>query len=215
MCRSKSIAIVGAGGFGREIYDLLEKVNRTKHEWDVVGFVATERPIFPNQANVRWLGSDDDFLRASNATHFVVAITDPGIRRSLADLYEKAGLIPATLIHPNADIGSNVSIGPGSVVCSRSNMTTDVVIGRHVIVDRLSSVAHDVEIGDYATIYPASVLSGGVKIEEGVCLGTRSCILPFVTVRSQALVGAGAVVTKDVPEKSVVVGVPAQKLCKR
>ncbi len=183
MSRNKSIAIVGAGGFGREIYDFLRTVNQVKHEWDFVGFVATERPAFVSQAHVQWLGSDDDFLHAPRATHFVIAITEPRIRRSLASLYEEAGLIPATLVHPNAEIGSNVSMGPGSVVCSRANVTTDIEIGKHVIIDRLSSVAHDVKIGDYATVYPASVLSGGVVIEEGVCLGTSSCILPFVNVR--------------------------------
>ena len=211
MRRKKTIAIVGAGGFGREVYDLLTMMNHVKREWKMVGFVASDRPTCPSQANISWLGTDDDYLRAPCATHFVVAIADPRLRRSVVELYEGVGLTPATLVHPDADVSRHVTVGSGSIVCSRSNVSADVVIGNHVIVDRLSSVAHDVNIASFATICPASTLLGGVAIEEEVLIGASSCILPFVTVQREAVVGAGAVVTKDVPERAVVAGVPARE----
>ena len=91
MRRKKTIAIVGAGGFGREVYDLLLLMNRVKRDWKMVGFVANDCPTFHSQVNIPWLGTDADFLSAPCATYFVVAITDPRLRRSLVGQYEGVG----------------------------------------------------------------------------------------------------------------------------
>ena len=213
MTAARRIAIVGAGGFGREVLDLLRAINSIERQWDYVGFVANATPEkrLLDRVDGKWLGDDQEFFSRPVASHFVVAIAEPEVRRSVAMAYEGAGLEPATLVHPLAVVSSDLSIGEGSIICALSSATTNVDIGRHVIVDRHVSIGHDVVIHDFSTLHPSSVLSGGVVIGEGARIGTGSCLLPFSEIGAGALVGAGAVVTVNVPDNAVVMGVPARQ----
>ena len=205
------LIIVGAGGFGRETLDLLRVVDPHESCWKFIGFVAGGDANLKHleRLGATWLGDDEAFLRLPSATHYVAAIGDTAIRRRIVDRYNAAGLIPITLIHPSATIGSDVRIGEGSVICAHTSITTNVDIGRHVHVDRVTTVGHDSVIEDFVTLHPSSVISGGVRIRSGTRVGTNSCVLPGLTVGRNVVVGAGAVVTRDVPASIVVTGVPA------
>ena len=70
-------------------------------------------------------------------------------------------------------------------------------------------------IGDFVTLHPSCVVSGEVRIGSGTRIGTNACLLPGIEVGRNVTVGAGAVVTKDVPESMTVAGVPARRLVER
>lgn len=210
----KRLVIVGAGGFGREALDVLRAMDPEQSQFEFVGFVAADEPQIGllERIDARWLGNDQQFLSKPSATHFVVAIGMPRLRRTVASAFEAVGLMPATLIHPSATVGHDVEIGEGSVLCAQSNITTNIRIGRHVHIDRVATVGHDCVVGDYVTMHPAAVVSGNVRIGEGARLGTNSCVLPGLTIGDGATVGAGAVVTVDVGDRQTVVGVPARPI---
>jgi sugar O-acyltransferase (sialic acid O-acetyltransferase NeuD family) len=212
MSRSKSLVIVGAGGFGRETLDVVRAIDPTGATWSFIGFVAGDAPDTDllHRIDATWLGNDEEFLRLPSATHYVVAIGDPALRRELSQRYDDAGLKPVTLVHPSSLIGSDVQIGEGSIICSHTSITTNIRIGRHVHVDRTTTVGHDSVIEDYVTLHPSSVISGSVHIGLGTRVGTNACVLPGVAVGRHVMVGAGAVVTSDVPDSITVKGVPAR-----
>ncbi len=108
----------------------------------------------------------------------------------------------------NIKIGEDTIIGEGAVLDGRANLT----IGNHV--DIASEVMiyngqHDINDENFkATFAP-------VEIEDYVFMGPRAIILPGVKVGRGAVIGAGAVVTKDVEELSIVGGIPAKEIGNR
>ena len=83
-------------------------------------------------------------------------------------------------------------------------------IGQQVILNTGAQVDHDCVIGDYAHIAPGAVLCGRVQVGEGTLIGAAATVIPGIQIGKWAIIGAGAVVTKDVPDFSVVVGVPSR-----
>jgi maltose O-acetyltransferase len=108
----------------------------------------------------------------------------------------------------------NISIGAGSI------------IGDHVTLDGRAKleIGDHVDIASQVMIYNSQhnindpyfqAIEKPVKINDYVFIGPRAIILPGVTLGRGAIIAAGAVVTKDVAEKTVVAGVPAKEIKKR
>ena len=207
------LVIIGAGGFGRECYDVVVAMNRQEPRWDFLGFVDDAVP--PSDVILRlgakWLGTTADLSRHAGAA-YVVGVGSPGLRRALVGKSELAGLEAATLIHPSATFGLDVTVEEGCVVCSHVSVTTNVVIGAHTHLNLNCTVGHDTRVARFCTVNPGASVSGNVELEEGVLVGTNSAILQGRRISRSATVGAGAVVTADVGARAVVVGVPARDL---
>ena len=130
--------------------------------------------------------------------------------RHLVDLKLK----PVTVSHPSAIIAQDVDIGPGTLIGAGVNIGQAARLGLSCIVNARAGVDHDNIVGDGSEISPGATLCGEVTLGENVWIGAGATILPGVTVGSDAIVGAGAVVTRDVPEKTTVAGIPAKPLGK-
>ena len=207
------LVIIGAGGHGREVLDIVEAVAAAGHrEHEFVGFAADTAP-------------DEELLRRRNADHlgpvawvldndvaYVIGIGDGAARRRVADLCDAAGRRAATLVHPLASVGSDVEMADGCVLAAGARVTTNVRLGRHCHLNVNSSVSHDCRLDDFVTISPGAVLCGTVSVGAGVYVGANACILPGVTIGEGTMIGAGACVTRDVGAERTVGGVPARDL---
>ena len=118
------------------------------------------------------------------------------------------------VVHPHAYVHPSVKLGRGTVVFAGAVIQPDAVIGDHVIINTGATIDHDCVIGDCAHIAPGVHLAGSVHVGEGAFLGIGSVAIPGVKIGSWSILGAGAVAIRDVPDRAVVVGVPA-KLLKR
>lgn len=208
------IVIVGGGGFGREVLDVVDAINLKCKTWTFLGFVAD---IAPNEDRMEalhatWLGTIDHVLKSIQPVHYVVGISSPTSRRLISQRFDAAGWQAASLIHPTATVGADVRISPGAVICSNVSITTHVNIGKHVHVNLNATIGHDCKIGDFVTVNPMVAVSGDVEIDEGATMGTHSSILQGRRVGTNSIVGAGAVVVRNVPPNSTVVGVPAKPM---
>lgn len=207
------LVIVGAGGFGRETFDLIRLADPHEEKFRILGFVDSD-PDYDLLARMatRSLGSDDDFISNPVTDNFLLAVGDPSLRQKISMTYEAKGLHPVTYVHPSALIGSNVEIGAGSIVSAHAMVMNNCMLGRFVNVDRGAALGHDSVVDDYSTLHPHAVVSGCVHLGQGSRVGTGSRILPGVLVGPDALIGAGAVVTSSVPPGTVAVGVPARPM---
>lgn len=210
----RDLVILGCGGFGREVADVVDAINRDSSTWNLLGFVDDD-PTPENVARVNRRGSSvlgtfDTMAPRLHDTYFVVAIGSTAVRRRVADAAARTDLTPATLIHPWAAVGAGGHVGDGSIICAHVDVGSDVVLGRHVHVDRASQVGHDSVIEDFATVHPTAAISGECVIGEGVELGTNCTLLPGVSIGAAAVVAAAACVTKDVRAGATVRGVPAR-----
>ena len=152
-------------------------------------------------------------LRADTTLQVVVALGNPAAREAIvARLAAEAGARFATLLHPAAWLGETVEIGEGSIVFGFSSLTADVRIGRHVLVNPGCNIAHDCVLGDFATLAPAVAMAGGVRVEHGAELGIGARVAPRLGIGRGAMVGAGAMVIRDVAAGATVAGVPAREL---
>lgn len=170
------------------------------------GFCADARPDEDLLAPFAgWLGPLEGIDR--DDALFVGGVGDGGLRERLM-----AGLpAAAALIHPLADVGSDITLGDGSVVCSHASLTTAITVGRHVHVSRGAAVGHDAVLGDYVSIMPLAAISGNVRIGTGAFIGTGAMIRQGITIGERATIGMGAVVVQDVPAGVTVVGNPARQ----
>ncbi len=207
----KDIVIIGAGGFGREVAWLIEDINKKNMEWNLLGFVDDNKTIQGTEVNGYRVVGDVDWLKEQDL--FVVnAIGDPIIKKKVMDRLDGSKNQYPVLIHPSVICSDRVSFGEGSIICAGNIITVNIEIGKHVIINLDCTIGHDANIGDYSTVLPSVNVSGFVKTEECVSVGTGSAIIQGVNIGKNTVVGAGAVVVKDLPENCTAVGSPAKPI---
>lgn len=207
----KNIVIIGAGGFGREVAWLIEEINKENLEWNLWGFVDDNEIIQETEINGYKVVGDIDWLKKQEI-YVVNAIADPNIKKKVMDKLNFSKNIYPVLIHPSVIYSDRVTFGEGSIICAGNIITVNIEIGKHVIVNLDCTIGHDAIIGDYSTILPSVNVSGYVKIDECVSVGTGSAIIQGVNIGQNTVIGAGAIVVKDLPANCVAVGSPAKPI---
>lgn len=206
------IAIFGSSGFSREVADICLDIGYTEIVFlddNISHEIINEFPI---------LAEENVGLLASSQFHFVIGIGDNKIRKKV---YEKFPQIPyVNIIHPSATFGRNqfrkFSETVGNIVTAGVRFTNNIEVGNFGIYNLNSTIGHDVIIDDFVTISPGANISGNVHLEEGSYIGTNAAIIQGKSLNEKlrigkySTVGAGAVVTRNVPEDTVVKGIPAK-----
>ncbi|MGC4888700.1 MULTISPECIES: NeuD/PglB/VioB family sugar acetyltransferase [unclassified Micromonospora] len=210
------LVIVGCGGHGREIAQVVAAVNAASNRppWRLVGFVDDD-PSERNRKRVEstgvpYLGTVATLGHLSPATHVVLGLGDPRIRRVVGTRVELFGLPAASLVHPDATVGPDLVSAEGLVVFAGGRITTGVTVGRHLHVNQNATLAHDCVVGDYVSLHPLAAVSGDCRLDTAALVGAGAVVLPGLRVGAGATVGAGACVVRDVAPGLVVKGVPAR-----
>lgn len=208
----KDLYIIGAGGFGREVAWLVERINAVEPTWNLVGFIDDDES--------KWGTNEDDYpvlggceyLKKLGNVYAVCAIGAAKIRKIVIEKMKESTVKFATLIDPSALISKRVEIGEGTIICANSIITVDIKIGEHVIVNLDCTIGHDDIIDDFVTIYPSVNVSGNVYLGECCELGTGMQIIQGKKVVGNTIIGAGTVVVRDIETSGTYVGSPAKKI---
>lgn len=191
-------AIIGAGGFAREIRAALDLPN--------IKFFVDEK-YQKIEENIYGLSHFDP-----TKYKVVVAIGDPIDRSNMiVKLPENTKYF--TFIDPSVKIhDNNIQIGEGSIICAGTIITTNIKIGKHAHLNLLTTIGHDTQIGDYFTTAPGVKISGNCNIGDKVYVGTNASIRQKINICDKVTIGMNAAVVKDIDTYGVYAGVPAKKL---
>ncbi|QEE60844.1 acetyltransferase [Salinibacterium sp. dk2585] len=210
---TQPLIVVGAGGFGRETLDVIDAINRREQLFDLLGVLDSGPSEFNRdrlqERGVAYLGRDVSTI-AERGARFVVSIGAPNVRATVTDEILALGVELATLVHPNAVIGSVSTIGAGSVICSGVQVSTNVALGRSVHLNPNATIGHDVTLGAYVSVNPGAIISGNVTVGSRSLIGAGAVVLQGLQVGADSTVGAAACVVRNVAERRIVRGVPAR-----
>jgi UDP-perosamine 4-acetyltransferase len=204
-----SVVIIGAGGHGRVVLDILLRAGTYRVE----GFVDSNPNLHGRRMDGRAVLGDVSCLprlRDEGLHGAVVAIGDNGVRREFADYVEEVGLHLVNAIHPSAHLAHNVMLGKNIVIAAGALVCTHCQLGDSVILNTGCIVDHESKIGTAVHICPGAKLAGRVTVDSGAFIGIGATIIQNVRIGYEAVVGGGAVVIRDVSPMTTVVGVPAR-----
>lgn len=208
----KDLYIIGAGGFGREVAWLVERINEVTPTWNIKGFIDDNESLWGTKEDAYDVVGGCEYLKTLGDVYAVCAVGSARVRKIIIDKFKDSKVKFATVIDPSVIISKRVEIGEGTIICAGTIITVDIKIGNHVIINLDCTIGHDDVVEDFVTIYPSVNVSGNVVIGECSELGTGMQIIQGKNVAPNTIIGAGAVVVKNCLESGTYVGSPAKKI---
>lgn len=203
----KKIVIIGAGGFGREVFHLINR-----KDFSLIGFIDHQSYVNCNLP-LPILGDDTlipELKKRKIASSVCIALGDVKKRKAIFEIALQSDLKLPPIIHSSAVIFTRYPISAGVIIYPNVVIMNDCRIGQGVLLNSGVTLGHDVQVGDFSNINPGAHLAGRIKVGQQVFIGLGACIRDNVKIGNESTVGAGSVVLNDVASNTIVYGVPAR-----
>lgn len=204
--------IWGARGHAAVVVDLL----REHHQAAVVACFDNDPSAPTSVLDVPRIGGRQHFMRWVQTWDKPIcgAVAIGGDRgrerREVASYMGSCGVSMPVVIHPTASICASAVIGGATQVLALAHVGSRTTVGESCIINTSSVVEHDVVMEDGVHVAPRAVLCGEVYVGRDALLGAGCTVLPRRQIGEGAIIGAGAVVTRDVAPGETVLGNPAR-----
>ncbi len=204
------IYILGAGAMARETLNIYKDLGKFN---EIGGFIEEKFQAAGSRIHGKIVMDASVIDTLPKDSLFIGAMGSP-LRKRWIEKIEEKGFDFDTVIHPSVIMGEFVDIGKGSIICPGVIMTCDIKVGKHTIINISSTINHDCKIGNFVTISPGVNIAGRVTIGDQSFIGIGAKIINGVHIGKGSFIGAGAVVTKDIPDNVLAVGIPAKPIKK-
>lgn len=202
------IYILGAGAVARETLNAYKDLGRLK---EIGGFIEENCRREGSEIHGKSIKDSSIITTLPKDTLFIGAMGSPRRKRWIEEI-EGKGFNFDVVVHPSTLMDDFVDVGKGCIIRPGVILACDVKIGRHSIIYIGSTIGHDCKIGNFVTIAPGVDIAGNVTIKDECWIGIGAKIINRVSIGKCSFIGAGAVVTKDIPENVLAVGVPAKPI---
>ena len=210
--RTRDLWIVGAGGFGREVYSMTRSARGSDVQWRVAGFLNDVADALDRFDGFPPIMAGTDYAPQENDA-FICAIGDVKGRKLVCERLREKGAEFINLISEAALLSGSAKLGKGNIIEAFAGIAANAQIENFSTVLAHTTIGHDVKIGNCVQISGYCDIHGWVEIGDGCLIGSHAVILNKIKVGEGATVGAGSVVIQDVPPGSTVFGVPAKRIC--
>ena len=203
---TKKILIVGAGGFGREVQWLIERINQKALTWELVGYLddGVEPQTMINGCRV--LGGIDKLREYGSEISVAIAVGSARTREKIADRIKAIGNFQfPNLVDPDVQMSGFLQIGEGNIILENTIIQPFVEIGAGNLFWHNVKIAHDDKIGSFNTFAQNTSVAGVVNIGNNCFFGNSSIILNRKNIADYTLVGAGAICKADTNPYDVIV----------
>ena len=211
----KTIAVFGAKGGGYHAAQAIINLGRSGAPYAFAGYLNDRLPMGTELYKGNVLCGFDAWSSLDESLLFLAPLHQAGrVQQNCARIL---GLgIPnsrwATIVDPRASVADDCRIGPGSYLTTFASIAMDSTVGAHCTLRTGARVGNDITISDFVFLGMNSVLCSGCRIEAGAHIAPGAVVGNNLRVGRFAVVGLGAVVTRDVPDYTIVVGNPARVL---
>lgn len=195
-------------GYGRHAVSVISTLTSAGRK--IAGYTDLE-PVSENPFNIQYFGKDEQYLSNpdESAEHFCT-IGENAVRERLQEKYTNKGLSFTNIIHPTAFVEKTVKLGNGIFIGAMSYVNGLTRIGDGAIINNHVNIDHDCVIGNYAHLAPGTCLTGNVLVGPRSFLGCGCRVIPETIIESDAVVGAGSLVIRNVKSGQTVYGHPAK-----
>ncbi len=203
--------IIGAKGFAKEVLEVLHQLNQLENLvfYDDVSDDVPEK-LFGQFPVLRTAQEASVYFKTIE-NQFTIGIGNPVLRKKLYDKFTALGGVFTSTISPLATIGSYGNhIETGCNIMTGSVITSDITIKKGTLINLNCTIGHDSVLGEFVELSPGVHISGNCTIGDYSVFGTNATMLPKLTIGKNVIIGAGSVVTKDLPDNCVAVGIPAK-----
>lgn len=211
----KDIAILGAGGFGREVACLISLINKVKPTWNLIGF-------FDDNSNLKGtrneygeiLGGIDDVNAYGTELAIAIAIGTPTVVKRIVDNITNENIWFPNIFAPSTLFldEDNIKFGKGNIICSNCLFSCNVHIGDFNVFNGYITVGHDATFGNYNSLMPAVRISGEVKVGDCNFFGVDAVVLQQIKIGNDTKIGANSLIIRKTKDGQTYVGNPAMIL---
>jgi sugar O-acyltransferase (sialic acid O-acetyltransferase NeuD family) len=205
----QNLIIIGARGYGIEVSNLAKHCTGFNKTWRIKGFLDDKSSL--DNLPYPILSSVENYLIEPNDV-FICALGSVQYKHQYIQLIKAKNGQFINLVSEKSIIESDLSGSEGIIVDSFCIIGNNVSIGSYVTLQAYTALGHDCRIGDYCHLSAYTFVGGCAVLQDNVQAYTRATIIPSITVNSNAVIGAGSVVFKNVPADVTVIGNPAQIL---
>ncbi len=208
----KNLLIIGARGWGREVYNMLPDCIGYGTDFVVKGFLDDKTDALDGMAGYPPIVDSVEHYLPEQDDVFTCALGDANWKKHYVDIILQKGGVFISILHNSSSIGKNTLLGTGCILADNVGISCDITVKDFVTFQSYATVGHDASIGSYCHLGVRSFMGGNSHLGDLSTIQTNSVILPKIHIGSNCMVGAGAVVIKKVKDGETVYGNPARKL---